>query len=173
VNRNYKTTSWAAFGLVVLIAATGCQSTGNSTQTSTRMIPAPQESETVAAEEQPVPVVPELQAVYFEYDRWELRDDARLALRSNAQNLQASSEWDVVTVAGHCDERGSEEYNIALGDRRAAAVKRYLVDMGVPALQVRTLSFGEASPAAPGEGEAAWSRNRRAELSLGSQQASR
>jgi peptidoglycan-associated lipoprotein len=68
---------------------------------------------------------------------------------------------------------GSEDYNLALGERRAETVKRYLVDLGLPASRVRTLSFGEGRPAVPGEDEAAWSRNRRAELSLGIQQASR
>jgi peptidoglycan-associated lipoprotein len=116
---------------------------------------------------------PELQTLYFEFNRWELPDEARRALRSNAEHLQASLESNVVTVIGHCDERGSEEYNLALGERRAATVKRDLVDLGVPASRVRTLSFGENRPAVPGEGEAAWSRNRRAELSLGIQQVSR
>jgi peptidoglycan-associated lipoprotein len=127
----------------------------------------------VAVERQTAPEGPALQAVYFEYDRWELRDEARRALRGNAQKLQSSPEGGVVTVAGHCDERGSEEYNLALGDRRAAAVKRYLVDLGVPSSRLRTLSFGESRPAVRGEGEAAWARNRRAELSFGTQQAFR
>jgi peptidoglycan-associated lipoprotein len=164
---------WAAFTAAALMVATGCQSTGNATQPIAQMDPAPVEPEIAASEKPPVPAGPELQTVYFEYNRWELRDEARHALQSNAQHLQKSSEPNVVTVEGHCDERGSEEYNLALGDRRAAAVKRYLVDLGVPASRVRTLSFGEDRPAVPGKSEAAWSRNRRAELSLGTQQASR
>jgi peptidoglycan-associated lipoprotein len=173
VKKTCNTTLWAAFAAAALMAATGCQSTGTTTQTATRTVPAPAESEVVAIEKQPAPAKPELQTVYFEYDRWELRDEARRALRSNAQQLQASPGRGVVTVEGHCDERGSEEYNLALGDRRAGAVKRYLVDLGVPSSRVRTVSLGENHPAVRGEGEAAWSRNRRAELSLGTQQASR
>ena len=173
VKKTCNTTLWAAFAAAALMAATGCQSTGTTTQTTTRTVPAPAEPEVAAVENQPAPAEPELQTVYFEYDRWELRDEARRALRSNAQHLQTSPEWGVVTVAGHCDERGSEEYNLALGDRRAAAVKRYLVDLGVPSSRLRTVSFGESRPVVRGEGEAAWSRNRRAELGLGTQQASR
>jgi peptidoglycan-associated lipoprotein len=174
VKKTCNTTLWAAVAAASLMAAaTGCQSTGTTTQTSTRTAPAPAEPMVVAVEKQPAPAKPDLQAVYFEYDRWKLRDEARRALRSSAQQLQASPEWGVVTVVGHCDERGSEEYNLALGDRRAAAVKRYLVDLGVPSSRVRTASFGESRPAVRGEGEAAWSRNRRADLSLGTQQASR
>jgi peptidoglycan-associated lipoprotein len=162
-----------AFATAALLAATGCQSTGNTTQTAERTAPTPAPPEVAAVEEKPAPAMPELKTVYFEYDRWELRDDARRVLRSNAQELQSSSGWGVLTAAGHCDERGSEEYNLALGDRRAAAVKRYLTDLGVPSSRVRTVSFGESRPAVRGEGEVAWSRNRRAELSLGTQQASR
>jgi peptidoglycan-associated lipoprotein len=173
VKKKCNTTLWAAFAAAALMAAMGCQSAGTTTQTTTRTVPAPSEPGAGAVENQATSVEPELQTVYFEYDRWDLRDEARRALRSNAQQLQASPEWGVVTVEGHCDERGSEEYNVALGDRRAAAVKRYLVNSGVPSSRLRTVSFGESRPAVRGEGEAAWSRNRRAELVLGTQQASR
>jgi peptidoglycan-associated lipoprotein len=176
VKMTYNTTLWACFAAAALMAAaTGCQSTGATTQTLTQEVPAPApaEPEVVAVEERPAPAKPELQTIYFDYDRWKLRDEARQALRNNAEQLQASPESGVVTVVGHCDERGSEEYNLALGDRRAAAVKQYLMDLGVPSSRVSTASFGESRPAVQGEGEAAWSRNRRAELSLGTQQASR
>ena len=165
--------SWAMLATTTMVIATGCQSTGSSTATTTGKVPISAEPEIAAVEKPLAPVEPELQTVYFEYDRWELRDEARQKLLSNAKHLTASEELDVVTVAGHCDDRGSEEYNLALGDRRAAAVKRYLVDLGVPASRVRTQSFGEDRPAVRGEGDAAWSRNRRAELSLGTEQASR
>ena len=127
----------------------------------------PAEAEIAAVQEQA-----ELKTVYFEYDRWDLRDEARRALRGNAKHLQEYPGWGELTVAGHCDERGSDEYNVALGDRRAEAVKRYLVDLGIPSSRIRTVSFGESRPAVRGEGEAAWSRNRRAEMSLGTQHAS-
>jgi len=101
--------------------------------------------------------------VYFNYDRYEIRSDARDALKGNADSIRAHADWGVVTVEGHCDERGSEEYNLALGERRANAVKRYMVDLGVPSSRLRTVSFGEAKPAVVGHDESAWRYNRRSE----------
>jgi peptidoglycan-associated lipoprotein len=103
------------------------------------------------------------QTVYFDYDRSEIREDARPALRQNADKLNAGN-YGTVTVEGHCDERGSTEYNLALGERRANAVKRYLVDLGVPANNLRTVSFGEERPAVQGHDESAWRYNRRADF---------
>lgn len=165
--------AWAILATTMMVIATGCQSTGSSTAMTTDEVPISAEPEIAAMEKPPAPVEPELNTVYFEYDRWELRDEARQKLLGNAKQLASSEDLRVVTVEGHCDDRGSEEYNIALGDRRAAVVKRYLVDLGVPASRIRTQSFGEDRPAVRGEGEAVWSRNRRAELSLGTEQASR
>jgi peptidoglycan-associated lipoprotein len=70
----------------------------------------------------------------------------------------------MITIEGHCDERGSEEYNLALGERRAAAVRQYLVDSGVSAGKLDTVSFGEAKPAVQGHDESAWRWNRRGEF---------
>ena len=103
------------------------------------------------------------QTVYFDYDRAEIREDARPALRSNADKLNAGN-LGTVTVEGHCDERGSTEYNLALGERRANAVKRYLVDLGVPSNNLRTVSFGEERAAVQGHDESAWRYNRRADF---------
>ena len=75
--------------------------------------------------------VPELEAVYFDYDRSTIREDQSATLRSNARQINAARARRRSSVEGHCDERGSEEYNLALGERRANAVKRYLVDLGV------------------------------------------
>jgi peptidoglycan-associated lipoprotein len=108
-----------------------------------------------------------LETVYFDYDRAEIRADARSALQSNAAAIKGNSSWGAVTVEGHCDERGSEEYNLALGDRRASAVRRYLVDLGVPSSRLRTVSFGEAKPAVQGHNESAWRYNRRSEFTSG------
>jgi peptidoglycan-associated lipoprotein len=109
-----------------------------------------------------------LETVYFDYDRSEIRSDARTALQSNATAIQGNDAWGVVTVEGHCDERGSEEYNLALGDRRANTVRRYLVDLGVSSSRLRTVSFGEAKPAVQGHNESAWRYNRRSEFASGS-----
>ena len=91
--------------------------------------------------------VPELQTVYFDFDMALVRDDQKPTIQSNASEIQNRNDWRRVTLQGYCDERGSEEYNLALGDRRAKAVKRYLVDLGVSSSRLRTVSFGEAKPA--------------------------
>jgi peptidoglycan-associated lipoprotein len=69
-----------------------------------------------------------------------------------------------IVIEGHCDERGTAEYNIALGERRAKSVKRYLINLGVDSSQLSTISYGEERPADPGHNEAAWAKNRRAEF---------
>ena len=107
--------------------------------------------------------VPELETVFFDYDRATIRDDQKVTLRSNAGAIRSGS-WSTVVVEGHCDERGSEEYNLALGERRASAVKQYLIDSGVSSSLIDTVSFGEASPAVRGHTESAWSQNRRSEF---------
>ena len=107
--------------------------------------------------------VADLRTVYFDYDRATIRDDQKAMLRSNAAAIRNGS-WSTVVVEGHCDERGSEEYNLALGERRANAVKQYLIDSGVSASGIDTVSFGEASPAVRGHTESAWSRNRRSDF---------
>jgi len=105
-----------------------------------------------------------LKSIYFDYDRAEIRPDARPQLRANADMIKKHGDWGTVTIEGHCDERGSEEYNLALGDRRANRVKAYLADLGVSSSRLRTVSFGEARPAVPGHSEAAWRYNRRSEF---------
>ncbi len=102
-----------------------------------------------------------LQTVYFDFDRAEIRDDQKAILRENAGAIRGSV-WAQVVVEGHCDERGSEEYNLALGARRADAVRQYLSDSGVRVERIDTVSFGESQPAVRGHDESAWSRNRRA-----------
>jgi len=108
--------------------------------------------------------VPELGTVYFDYDRATLRDDQKPTLRSNAEAIRSHPSWRTVVIEGHCDERGSEEYNLALGERRANAAKQYLVDSGVSASRLDTVSFGESKPAVRGHDESAWRWNRRAEF---------
>ena len=106
----------------------------------------------------------ELDKIYFDYDRALVRDDMKETLRSNAGKILDNTGWGAIIIEGHCDERGSEEYNFALGERRAATVKKYLVALGVPSNRLETVSFGETQPMAGGHDEASWARNRRAEF---------
>jgi peptidoglycan-associated lipoprotein len=108
----------------------------------------------------------ELSSIYFDYDSAEIRGDARTTLKANSQAIGNHSEWKTITLEGHTDERGSEEYNLALGERRANAAKQYLVDLGAPASRMVTVSFGEASPAVQGHDESAWRWNRRVEFKV-------
>lgn len=110
--------------------------------------------------------VRELASIYFEFDDATLNAEARTTLKSNATAIQARSEWKTITLEGHTDERGSEEYNLALGERRANAAKQYLTDVGVPASRMITVSFGEGSPAVQGHDESAWRWNRRVEFKV-------
>ncbi len=105
----------------------------------------------------------ELRTVYFDYDRSEIRADQLARMEKNAQYLAANPEKRI-RIDGHCDERGSLEYNIALGARRAQQVKDFLVSRGVEPSRIMTISRGEESPAVEGTGEAVWSKNRRAEF---------
>lgn len=103
------------------------------------------------------------QTVYFEYDRAEIRADGREAIRENADLFRKWSNW-TVTLEGHCDERGTNEYNLALGERRAKAVQRALEAEGIASSRIRTISYGEERPSDPGHTETSWSRNRRVEF---------
>ena len=105
-----------------------------------------------------------LSTIYFNYDRSNVREDQRPALDENAQKLREYQPEDMVVVEGHADERGTIEYNLALGERRAQAVKTYLVDAGVADSRIETVSFGEEKPAVMGSDESALSQNRRVEL---------
>jgi peptidoglycan-associated lipoprotein len=106
-----------------------------------------------------------LQTVYFDLDKHDLSDTSRATLRTNAEWLKSHPNWKVV-VEGHCDERGTTEYNLELGSRRSRAVRDYLISLGIPESRFRTVSFGEERPATQGQGEAAWSKNRRAEFAV-------
>jgi peptidoglycan-associated lipoprotein len=104
-----------------------------------------------------------MENIYFDFDQFTLSAEARKTLADNAKYLKANSGTQVV-VEGHCDERGSDEYNLALGESRALAAKNYLVSLGVSAKQLSVISYGEEKPAAMGSNEEAWAKNRRAEF---------
>jgi len=98
--------------------------------------------------------------VYFAYDSSALTSEATAVLGRQAQYLKENSSMSVV-VEGHCDERGTREYNLALGERRANATKQFLVNAGVPASRLSTISYGKERPVAVGSDEASWALNRR------------
>lgn len=101
-----------------------------------------------------------LAPVFFGYDSDVLDDAAQKIASANADVLKKYPTW-AVTIEGHCDERGTAEYNLALGERRALAVKTYLLSLGIPADRIRTVSYGEEFPFDPGTDEAAFANNRR------------
>lgn len=101
-----------------------------------------------------------LEDVFFDYDRANLREEARSVLNQNGKVLNENSDATLL-LEGHCDERGTVEYNLALGERRANAVKNYLVQYGVDSGRLSTISYGEERAFAEGHDESAWSQNRR------------
>ena len=102
-----------------------------------------------------------LEPVFFNYDSSDLVADALAVLKTNAEILDRYPTW-IVTIEGHCDERGTAEYNLGLGERRALTAREYLTEMGVPVSQLRTVSYGKEFPFDPESNEVAWARNRRA-----------
>ena len=106
-----------------------------------------------------------MKTVYFEYNAFDLTPDARQTMASNASWLNKNPDTKV-TVEGHCDSRGSTEYNLALGEKRARVVKQYLVSLGVDGGRLAVISYGEEQPMEYGEGERTFARNRRAEFTV-------
>ncbi|MCK4507238.1 MAG: peptidoglycan-associated lipoprotein Pal [Desulfuromonadales bacterium] len=104
-----------------------------------------------------------LKRINFDFDQFTLSAEARSVLGENAKYLSANSGVKAV-IEGHCDERGSDEYNLALGESRAIAAKNYLVSLGVSAKRLSVISYGEEKPLSNGSGESAWAQNRRAEF---------
>lgn len=144
----------AAIGLLA-----GCATTSEEPE------PAPQMTE-AEPEPQPEPEPePQIDTVFrFDFDRSELKPAARAALTAHAERLKNNDQR--VRVEGHTDERGSREYNMGLGERRANAVRDFLVLQGVNANRIEVISYGEERPVAMGSNESAWAQNRRAELNV-------
>ncbi len=107
----------------------------------------------------------ESENIYFDFDKYEIKPEAKAVLKKKADWLLANSKYNV-RIEGHCDERGTNEYNLALGERRANAAKEYLIALGVKAARISTISYGEERPAVQGHNEEAWAKNRRAEFKL-------
>lgn len=166
-----------AVGLVALLAA-GCakkpapapvavEETPVVTETPSREVSGIAEqaiSEAPVTEAAPQPVaLPGLQRIHFDFDQYVLTDEARATLAANADYLKANGSVRV-KIEGHCDERGSDEYNLALGERRALAAQNYLVSLGIASTRLEIISYGEELPLDPRSSEDAWAKNRRAEF---------
>ncbi|HEX7078800.1 MAG TPA: peptidoglycan-associated lipoprotein Pal [Candidatus Eisenbacteria bacterium] len=152
---------------LALTVALGCASRKQVTTATPEPTPPPP-TETPAPPQETAPPPPPaeqptmaLEDAFFDFDDASLRQDAKSALEGDAKYLEKNSSANVV-IEGHCDERGSVEYNLALGEKRARAAKDYLVSYGIPANRMTTISYGKERPFDPGHSEDAWSKNRRA-----------
>ena len=163
----------AVAALTLALAGAGCAKKPIAT-TPVPPAPTPAATPTPAPTPPPAPApTPEpakpsasakdLQVVYFAYDSFTLDDGARSALDSNAKLMRDNPTLSV-SVDGHCDERGTVEYNQALGQKRAETVQQYLSDQGIPSTRFRVISYGKERPVDEGHDEAAWARNRRVEF---------
>jgi peptidoglycan-associated lipoprotein len=156
------------------LTASGAGGTTTATATITLTAPAPPPPPT-SITRNPIGtftsrVESDLQDVLFDYDSNNIRDDARNALSADADALKkifADFPAATINVEGHCDERGSAEYNLGLGDRRATSARDYLVQLGVPAAKLKTISYGKERPTCTESDESCWQRNRRAHFSAG------
>lgn len=101
--------------------------------------------------------------IYFDYDSYALRPDALATLQRSAEFIKTQPAI-IIQIEGHCDERGTQEYNLALGERRALAVRDHLIRLGISGDRMVTISYGKERPAVEGHNEAAWSKNRRCEF---------
>jgi peptidoglycan-associated lipoprotein len=116
------------------------------------------------AEAKVAPAESAFETVYFDFDKSDLRQDARNILAKNAEILLKSKQDAKIKIEGHCDERGSAEYNLALGERRAQSALQYLLTLGVQPNRLSVISYGKEKPAVQGDDEAAWAKNRRDEF---------
>ncbi len=103
--------------------------------------------------------------IHFDFDNFNLRDEARVTLNKHVEWLNKNKDVKIV-IEGHCDERGTAEYNLALGERRANVAAKYLIDMGIDGKRIRTISYGMERPLDPQHNEEAWTKNRRAHFAI-------
>jgi len=105
----------------------------------------------------------DLQMIHFEFDKSRITEEARVVLQENAGRIEQNPDV-IIQIEGHCDERGTNEYNLALGHRRARSTRDYLINLGVDPNRLVTLSYGEEQPLDPRHNEEAWAKNRRAQF---------
>jgi peptidoglycan-associated lipoprotein len=177
-----RTTLALAAGGLLLALSSGCAAPNKNAKSSKEILDATPVATTPVTAPDPGPTIPAgtttaetppactLALVHFDFDSSQLDDGSRQALQAVATCLKQKQAASVV-IEGHCDERGTEAYNLALGKRRASAVKAYLGDLGVTT-PMQMVSFGKDQPIAEGHGEEAWRQNRRAEFRLGDRRSS-
>ena len=164
---------WLMIALLLVIPgllfAVGCQkkTVTQAKAPAPAAAPAPAPAPAKAPEKAPAPVTPAgisamimQEDIYFDFDRSTLTPSAQDNLMRKAAWLRANSDA-IVTIEGHCDERGTNEYNLALGDRRADSAKAFLVDLGIAASRLTTISYGEERPVCTQSNEECWAKNRR------------
>ena len=154
-----------AVAVVIAMGAVGCKSTPKTTTESTKTDSEWKEAPTARESGTGMSTKLDLKTIYFDFDKYDIRADQRDAAKADAAKVKGMT--GNVVIEGNTDERGSEEYNLALGERRADSVKRYFVDSGVPGSRLSTVSFGESRPAVQGHDESAWKYNRRVDFSAG------
>ena len=164
-------TRWTAIVSLAVVAGIAAGCAKKAKEAPPEPPPAPAQAETPPTPP-PVPPPPppapepvqtrvEFEAAFFDFDSFALRDDARSALDRDARMLRDNGGASV-TIEGHCDERGTVEYNQALGERRAQAARDYLVSAGIDASRIQIISYGKERPFSDGHDESAWQQNRRA-----------
>jgi peptidoglycan-associated lipoprotein len=171
----WTTHALAALAVLALVSA-GCAKKATEQPPTTTQAPPqqapPSQQPTTPPTETPTPAptkspfsAADLQPIFFDTDQSTLRDDARSTLDQDARMLRENSGAKIV-IEGHADERGTVEYNQALGERRAQAARDYLVQAGIDASRLQIISYGKERPFDPGHDEAAWAKNRRAHFTL-------
>lgn len=164
-------TTAGAFALAALMVVSGCggsQAPPPEPEVTRAPPPPPPVEEPIVRVEEPVYVEPEpptLKPIHFDFNVARITPEARMALQEVSVIMKEHPNW-VLVLEGHCDERGTNQYNLELGDSRAQSARRYLVSLGVSDERFHTISYGEERPATLGSGERAWAQNRRAELRL-------
>jgi peptidoglycan-associated lipoprotein len=163
----------AALGAALVLTVTGC---GSKPEIETDVTEPGDDTSALTGEDIPLtdapddivyvePTYPEFQNIHFEFDRYEIRDMDKSTLERISGWMQ-DHEGTYLLIEGHCDERGTNEYNMALGEQRALAARRYLVGLGVDSDRISTISYGEERPLDPRSTEDAWTKNRRAHFNV-------
>lgn len=140
--------------------------------TATKELPKESITEKQLSKAQPSDVQPEIkelqtliQDIHFDYDRYDIKDDAKPVLKEVSAILSRNKNIKVI-IEGHCDERGTNEYNLGLGDRRANSAREFLIALGIPSNKIETISYGEEKPLCENQTEECWAKNRRAHFVL-------